>query len=268
MIAEILEHESDAPTFPDSLRRLRGVRSVSVELVQGPDGDHYPRVGISTPGGYSSRGLRADGPERIELFDDVVHEKRSGSTADVGESWIRAVVSDQVLRALHLIAYHRLEGTDVHGEDDVIRLALETYLREHADLHELPDRDLPEGFAELFEPDSDGSETDEKNHIDAVIEELREYFAAGKEAKWLEDLVDEVDSFELEHVEALEEHTNIPGSEAVCEDVRQLRFHVCEAENSGFVRRAFEKYYKIPPVGVETGDPPDFGDGGDVSADS
>lgn len=144
MIAELLEHESDSEHFPDRIARQHGVRSVKVMLAHGPDGEKYPRVGISTPGRYSSVGLREDGPTQLELFDEQVHDTRSGSTADVDERWIRTVVPSEWKSALFAIAHYRLEDPEIVTEGDVIRLAIETYLREHVDLRELPEDVRPD----------------------------------------------------------------------------------------------------------------------------
>lgn len=148
MIAELLAHEG-GEHFPDSVRRQRDVRSVRVKLSQGPDGDVYPRVGINTPGGYSSIGLRPDGPFELELFDERVHDTRSGSTCGVDERWMRTTVPEQWKKAIFAIAHHRLEGPDLSTEGDVIRHALETYLEQHVDLRELPDEMRPTGLETL-----------------------------------------------------------------------------------------------------------------------
>lgn len=160
MIAELIENEP-GEHFPGSVRRQTDVRSVKVMLATGPDGETYPRVGISTPGGYSSIALREGGPETLELFADLEHEARGSASCGADETWIKTTIPQEHSTALFSLGAYAPSGIETKG--DGIREAIELYLTDHVDLEQLPEEHRPDGIRVPARDDSDTETITEDN---------------------------------------------------------------------------------------------------------
>lgn len=152
MIVELVRYRDPGSTTTSThVERQKSVRSFTVGISQGPDGDRYPRVSINTPSKHSSVGLRPDGVTEVEVFDDLVHDAREQSVLTHDEGWIKTVVPRSMKRKLHAIAvYGPDRGLSV--DTDVVRRALGEYL-ERYDFSRLPDDVTGDGWVDRDDPD-------------------------------------------------------------------------------------------------------------------
>lgn len=235
-VLDLLREHDDVPAH--------AVHTLAEEIDDDPStGGH---IAINSPSSSSHTALF----ERVEIYAAKVDNARGTPTCGPDETWLHVVIPDELdERIFDAVQYD--PSVDVYNRSTLVETAVEEYLDDTDRVDDATDSALVD---ELQSRGYHVSPTAPESYDD-VLDELREFFAQGSTPEWLEDLTDHVDAFELAHVEALEEHTNIPGDEKPGEDVSTLRYHVVEAPNDGFVRRAFEQYHRLP---VEDG-----GDGGD-----
>lgn len=138
MILELTRLDRDTGfEHTEHIERVHDVRSVSVSICQGPDGDHYPRLHISKPSASESLGLRPEGVTEATLFDDDVHKARDGFVVGPQEAWLRTVINRDVERRLDAIAQYDPDK-DVVTIGEVVDQALEVYLEDY-DASRLPE---------------------------------------------------------------------------------------------------------------------------------
>lgn len=238
-VVALLEEHDDVPAS--------AVHAVAEEIDDDPStGGH---IRINSPSSMTSTALF----ERVEIFAAKVDNARGSAVCGPDETWLNVVIPRELDEQIFDAVKHD-PNVDVYNRSTLVEQAVGEYLDDADPVEEAGDDEL---IAELEQRGFDVVEGGGTDPYEDVIGELTEWFARATslEGMWLEDLTGPVSGFELAHVEALEEYTDIPGSEKAGNDLRELRYHLLEAPNDGQVYRAFEKYHGLPVEdGGEDGD--------------